>query len=142
MLPIILSGQIQTINGIDFNGPNGFEKSGELKWSKGNDLVMIQHFKGYAFEKNNTMAICKKGTRTTNFIDFSSFEFNGEEYYICLQGGENDLLIGQVFAYKNGYTYSFIAATYLGDYDVSQMTKQSVEKIYSILGYMIGRLKF
>jgi len=41
LLPFISFSQSQEINGISFNAPNGFKKTGDLEWNKGKNTLLI-----------------------------------------------------------------------------------------------------
>ena len=131
-----LSGfsQEQILNGISFNGPNGFVKVGDLQWANGNESLLIQYFKGsYANLKgmqNGAKSICEKGTRGSTFVDFLNLEISGETYGFCLQKGQNTLELVQTLVYKDGYIYAVTVSAEPDNY----------ERSLEIMGYMITRI--
>ena len=139
-IPLVSFGQSQMLNGISINGPNGFEKSGELTWKKGNDVVYVGSINSFlsqeAYEDQ-----CKKGSRTTEYLFSEKTEISGNEYIICMQLGDNDLLIGQAAVYREGHTYVLTVGTYPGDYESSERIEKSYEQILYMMGYMITRIK-
>ena len=139
-IPLVSFGQSQMLNGISINGPNGFEKSGELTWKKGNDLVNVMSVSSFLSQEDYEDQ-CKKGSRTTEYLFSEKTEISGNEYIICMQLGENDLLIGQAAVYREGHTYILTAGTYPGDYESSERIEKSYEQILYMMGYMITRIK-
>ena len=139
-IPLVSFGQSQMLNGISINGPDGFEKAGELTWKKGNDMVYVASVNSFlsqeAYEDQ-----CKKGSRTTEYLFSEKIEVSGNEYIICMQLGENDLLIGQAAVYREGHTYILTVGTYPGDYESSERIEKSYEQIGYMMGYMITRIK-
>ena len=84
LIPLLLSGQSQTLNGITLNGPRGFEKSGEFTWNKGNDVINVMSINTF-MSQDSYVEECKKGTRTTEYLYTEKVELSGKEYSICLQ---------------------------------------------------------
>ena len=135
--------QSQDINGINLNGPNGFIKSGNLTWTKGNDLINVISYRDVAISKKDYEIQCRKGSRTTEFLLMEEFEINGTEYPICLQIGDNDMIVGQTIIYRDGYSYIVTVGTYPGDYDsntIEEITEESLTQIGYMLGYMVVRV--
>ena len=139
-IPLVSFGQSQMLNGISINGPNGFEKSGELTWKKGNDLVNVMSVSSFLSQEDYEDQ-CKKGSRTTEYLFSEKTEISGNEYIICMQLGENDLLVGQAAVYREGHTYILTVGTYPGDYESSERIEKSYEQILYMMGYMITRIK-
>ena len=139
-IPLVSFGQSQMLNGISINGPNGFEKSGELTWKKGNDLVNVMSVSSFLSQEDYEDQ-CKKGSRTTEYLFSEKTEISGNEYIICMQLGDNDLLIGQAAVYREGHTYILTVGTYPGDYESSERVEKSYEQIGYMMGYMITRIK-
>ena len=135
--------QSQVLNGISLNGPNGFTKSGDLTWTKGNDIITVASigtdkisFEGFEMQ-------CQKGSRASEFYGFENIEISGNEYPLCFNIGDNGMLIGQTLIYRDGHTYLVVAGTYTGDYDSSsyeEMMDKSIEQIGYMFGYMIIRV--
>jgi len=124
LLPFISFSQSQEINGISFNAPNGFIKTGDLEWNKGNENVFVQYMKGNLIDKIQAKSACEKGSRGSDFLIFDVLEISGKNYDICIQKGKNTLLIGSTQVYKSGYTYTIIVTSNPDDYQA--------------LGYLIG----
>ena len=139
-IPLFSFGQSQMLNGISIDGPRGFEKSAELTWTKGNDVVNVMSIKGY-LSQDDYEAECKKGSRTTEYLDSQKIEINGEEYFFCIQMGDNDLLIGQAVVFREKHSYVISVGTYPGDYESSERIDKSYEQIGYMMGYMIARIK-
>ena len=139
LIPLLSFGQSQILNGITLNGPQGFEKTGEFTWNKGNDLINVMSINTF-MSQDSYVEECKKGTRTTEYLLTEKVELSGKEYSICIQVGENDFLIGQAVVYRDGYSYIVTVATYPGDYESSEMIAKSYEQIGYMMGYMITRI--
>lgn len=133
-------GQSQMLNGISIDGPRGFEKSAELTWTKGNDVVNVMSIKGF-LSQDDYEAECKKGSRTTEYLGSEKIEINGEEYIICIQMGDNDLLIGQAVVFREEHSYVITVGTYPGDYESSERIDKSYGQIGYMMGYMLTRIK-
>jgi len=139
-LPTIMLSQSQVLNGIELNGPKGFEKSGHLTWTKGNDTVLVSSIKG-TLSKEEFQSMCKQGSRTSEFIETDIIELSGKEYSYCLQYGDNDVLVLQVIIYRDGYTYLLTLSTYTLDYEQSVRFEESGKQIFYMSGYMITRVE-
>ena len=74
-------GQSQMLNGISIDGPRGFEKSAELTWTKGNDVVNVMSIKGF-LSQDDYEAECKKGSRTTEYLGSEKIEINGDGSHV------------------------------------------------------------
>ena len=138
-IPAIIYSQSQKLNGIDLNGPNGFVKTENLTWEKGNDIISVQSFEG-KFTAKEYEKVCSEGSRTTEYLAMEPVEISGTEYQICLQSGVNGLLIGQVPIYRNGYTYIVTVGTYTLDYEESKRIEESMYQVFYMIGYMITRV--
>ena len=68
-------------------------------------------------------------------------EISGVEYSICIQTGDNGMLIGQVPIYKNGYTFYIFTGTFPADYKESERMKLAYDKLYSMIGYMTPKYR-
>ena len=132
--------QPQMLNGISIEGPRGFEKSGELTWKKGNDIVNVMSVNSFLSQEDYENQ-CKEGSRTTEYLFSEEIEISGNEYIICMQIGDNDLLIGQAVVYREGHSYIVTVGTYPGDYESSEMINKSYQQIGYMMGYMITRIK-
>jgi len=139
-VPLVSFGQSQMLNGISINGPQGFEKSGELEWKKGNDIIAVGSLGGFVAQ-DAWGDQCKKGSRTTEYLFSKKIKISGNEYIICFSFGENDFLIAQTLVYREGHSYIITAGTYSGDYEYSEMVEKSYEHIVYMMGYMINRIK-
>ena len=96
--------QSQMLNGISVNGPNGFTKSGDLTWTKGNDMIHVMSIN--AFLSNEDYEIqCRKGSRNSKFLYIDDIDISGNTYPICIQMGTNEMLIGQTVIVRDGYSY-------------------------------------
>ena len=135
--------QSQVLNGISLDGPNGFKKSADLTWTKGNDIISVGSIgKGKVSFEGFEMQ-CQKGTRESEFLYFEKIEISGNEYPLCFQIGNNGMLMGQTFIYRDGHTYIVVVGTYTGDYDsysYKEMMAKSMEKLAYMFGYMIPRV--
>ena len=138
-IPAMIYSQSQKLNGIDLNGPKGFVKTGNLTWGKGNDIITVQSFKR-KFTVKEFEEICSKGSRTTEYLAMETEEVSGTEYQICLQYGDNGMLIGQVPIYRNGNTYMVTVGTYTLDYEESKRIEESMYQVFYMIGYMISRV--
>ena len=136
--PLFIFAQSQEIHGVSLNGPKGFIKTGNLEWSSGNNIIGVQTIKS-----NDSMLfkeheyICQEASRTTTFLKMDKFEISGIEYSICLQVGDNDMLIGQVPIYRNGYIFYVFVGSFFKDFEKEE---QAFEQLYYMLGYMITRV--
>ena len=138
-VPAMIYSQSQKLNGIDLNGPEGFVKTDNLTWNKGNNVITVQSLKG-KFTVKEFEEICSKGSRTTEYLAMETEEISGIEYQICLQYGDNDMLIGQVPIYRNGDTYIVTVGTYTLDYEESKRIEESIFQVFYMIGYMISRV--
>ena len=135
--------QSQVLNGISLNGPNGFTKSGDLTWTKGNDIITVASIGTDKISYEGFEMQCQKGSRASEFYGFENFEISGNEYPLCFQIGDNGMLMGQTFIYRDGHTYILVVGTYTGDYDSSsykEMMAKSMEQLGYMFGYMIPRV--
>ena len=125
------SSQVQKVNGIEINAPNGFIKTGDLEWSNNDGIenVIVAYFKGNAVEGGNR-EYCKKGSRGSQFVNYLYVEQNGVSYGLCAQKGNNSLAILSTMLYRNGYTYMIMVSAETDDY----------ERCMEIMGYMITTL--
>ena len=139
-VPTIIFSQSQKLNGIDINGPQGFVKTENLTWMKGNDVITVQSFKGGKLTVKEFEEICSRGSRTTEFLSMETQELSGTEYQICLQYGDNDMLIGQVNIWRDGHTYMVVVGTYSLDYGESKRIEESMYQVFYMIGYMISRI--
>ena len=130
ILSFTSSGQEQILNGISFNGPNGFTKAGDLHWNNHNENVMIQSIKGAFTDLKDAELSCEKGSRGSTFVDFANVEISGTTYGICLQKGQNTLALASTWVYRDGYTYLITVSA----------EPDSYERCFYILGYMITRV--
>ena len=80
--PIFVNGQSEIINGIDINAPEGFVKSGELVWNKGDEVVYVTSM-NVIIPNEDYIIQCKKASRTTTYLADEIFEFNGKSYIMC-----------------------------------------------------------
>ena len=124
------SGQEQILNGISFNGPNGFTKAGDLHWNNHNENVFVQSVKGVIPDLKDAELMCKKGSRASTFVDFVTQEISGTTYGFCLQKGQNTSDIVSTQVYRDGYTYFIIVGAEPDQY----------ERCFEIMGYMIARV--
>ena len=138
-VPLVSKGQSQMLNGIEINGPNGFEKTENLTWQKGNDIINVMSI-NQKLSNSQYEETCKNASRTTEYISSTYIEINNQDYLICLQIGENDMLIGQSIVYRDGYTFIITTATDPSSYNQSEMVIKSNEQIGYMLGYMITRI--
>ena len=138
-VPAMIYSQSQKLNGIDLNGPKGFVKTENLTWGKGNDIINVQSFEG-EFTVNEFEEICSKGSRATEYLAMETQEISGAEYHICLQYGDNGMLIGIVPIYRNGNTYMVTVGTYSLDYEESKRIEESMSQLFYMIGYMISRV--
>ena len=129
--PIFVNGQSEIINGIDINAPEGFVKSGELVWNKGDEVVYITSM-NVIIPNEDYIIQCKKASRTTTYLADEIFEFNGKSYIMCLQSGDNGLAIGQSVVTRDGYSYIITVGVNPVDYE------DSYEKAFTQVGYLIG----
>ena len=129
--PIFANGQSEIINGIDINAPEGFVKSGELMWNKGDELVLVNSINAIISNEDHLLQ-CKKGSRTTTYLADDILEFNGKNHIMCLQYGENGLAIGQSLVARDGYSYIITVGVNPADYE------DSYEKAFTQVGYLIG----
>ena len=137
--PAMIYSQSQKLNGIDLNGPKGFVKTGNLTWEKGNNIISVQSFEG-KFTAKEFEEICSKGSRTTKYLSLETQEISGTEYQICLQYGDNGMLIGQVPIYRNRNTYIVTVGSYTLDYEESKQVEESMYQVFYMIGYMISRV--
>ena len=138
-IPAMIYSQSQILNGIELNGPKGFVKTENLTWEKGNDIINVQSFKG-KFPVKEFEEACSKGSRTSEYRAMETQEMNGIEYQICLQYGDNGMLIGQIPIYRNGNTYMVTVGTYSLDYEESKRIEESMYQIFYMIGYMTSRV--
>lgn len=135
--------QSQVLNGISLNGPNGFIKSGDLAWTKGNDIITVTSISNAIITSEGFEMQCKKGSRASEFYGFENIEISGNEYPLCFQIGDNGMLIGQTFIYRDGHNYLLVVGTFPEDYDSSsdeEMLDKSLEQLGYMFGYMIVRV--
>ena len=135
--------QSQVLNGISLNGPNGFIKSGDLAWTKGNDIITVTSISNAIITSEGFEMQCKKGSRASEFYGFENIEISGNEYPLCFQIGDNGMLIGQTLIYRDGHTYLLVVGTFPEDYDSSsdeEMLDKSLEQLGYMFGYMIVRV--
>tara|TARA_B110000967_G_C18438304_1_gene341920 strand:- start:91 stop:522 length:432 start_codon:yes stop_codon:yes gene_type:complete len=130
ILSFTSSGQEQILNGISFNGPNGFTKAGDLHWNNHNENVMVQSVKGALTDLKAAELSCKKASRGSTFVDFVNIEISGTAYGFCLQKGQNTLALASTQVYRDGYTYLIIVSAEPDQY----------KRCFEIMGYMIGRV--
>ena len=135
--------QSQMLNGISVNGPNGFTKSGDLTWTKGNDMIHVMSIN--AFLSNEDYEIqCRKGSRNSEFMYIDDIDISGNTYPICIQMGANEMLIGQTVIVRDGYSYFVTVASNPGDYNLpsyEEIFEKTMEQIGYMLGYMVVRIK-
>tara|TARA_Y100000741_G_scaffold160387_1_gene121066 strand:- start:1028 stop:1498 length:471 start_codon:yes stop_codon:yes gene_type:complete len=135
--------QSQVLNGVSLNGPNGFVKSGDLMWTKGNDVISVGNVGTERVSSDSFKLQCEKGSRATEYLHFETIEMNGKESPICIQMGDNEMLIGQTLVYRDGYNYIVTAGSYPGDYDSDSYQEkllEAMEQVGYMLGYMITRI--
>ena len=135
--------QSQVLNGISINGPNGFTKSGDLTWTKGNDLINVLSINAVLSNEDYDMQ-CKKGSRNSEFLYMEEIDISGNTYPICIQMGANGMLIGQTFIIRDGHSYFVTVASNPGDYDLpstAEIFEKTLEQIGYMLGYMVVRIK-
>ena len=101
--PIFVNGQSEIINGININAPEGFVKSGELVWNKGDEVVNVISMNAI-ISNEDYLVQCRKASRTTTYLVDEIFEFNGKSHIMCLQSGDNGLAIGQSVVTRDGYS--------------------------------------
>jgi len=141
VLPLTGIAQSQSLNGININAPNGFSKTGNLEWKKGNDIVLLASFPG-KYSDTDFIASCKNGSRSSEYLDSGPIEFaNGNTYTVCFQFGENDLIMGSTPVFKNNYTYIIQTGTYPGDYEEPDRINKSTQKLIYLLSYMTYRIE-
>ena len=133
--------QSQILNGINLNAPEGFYKTGDFEWSTENDLINIQSISEELSHEDLDIS-CKKGTRTTTFVNSDFVEISGKKYLICLQTGDNGFIIGQTVVYKGGYSYIITTATNPGEEDSFSRNEKAFERVGYLLGYMITRINY
>lgn len=139
LVTLLVNGQSQMLNGVSLNGPDGFEKSDDLTWSKGNDIITVASF-NILMSNEEFAESCKRGSRASEYLTSFDFEFNGKKYFVCLQNGDNDLLIAQTIVIRNGYTFLVTMATYPGDYSGDDYMDQATGQLGYMMGYMITRI--
>lgn len=132
--------QPQILNGISIDGPLGFEKEGDLTWTRGNDVISVMSINSFLSQEDYEDT-CRKGTRTTKYLSSEKIKINGDDYIICIQWGKNELLIGQTVVFREGHSYFLTVGTYPGDYETSEQINKSYEQIGFMIGYMITRIK-
>ena len=128
-IPLVSFGQSQELNGISFNGPQNFKKTGNLQWNNGNENVFVNSVSGNIIDKKKLKSTCENGTRASDFIKSDVYNLDGVDYFICLQKGKNTLVIGSTMVYRDGYTYIINASANPDDW----------ESLQEIIGYMISR---
>ena len=129
--PIFVNGQSEIINGININAPEGFVKSGELVWNKGDEVVNVNSMNAI-ISNEDYLVQCRKASRTTTYLVDEIFEFNGKSHIMCLQSGDNGLAIGQSVVTRDGYSYIITVGVNPVDYE------DSYEKAFTQVGYLIG----
>ncbi|MBK42843.1 MAG: hypothetical protein CMC83_03090 [Flavobacteriaceae bacterium] len=129
--PIFVNGQSEIINGININAPEGFVKSGELVWNKGDEVVNVISMNAI-ISNEDYLVQCRKASRTTTYLVDEIFEFNGKSHIMCLQSGDNGLAIGQSVVTRDGYSYIITVGVNPVDYE------DSYEKAFTQVGYLIG----
>ena len=139
LLTVLVNGQSQMLNGVSLDGPNGFEKTDDLTWSKGNDIITVASF-DIEVSNEEFSEGCKMGSRASTYLTSFNFELNEKDYFICLQIGDNEMLIAQTPVFKNGYTFLVSVGTYPGDYYGDDAIDQAYEQIGYMIGYMITRI--
>ena len=134
LISVVSFGQEQILNGISLNAPNGFVKTGDLRWNNGNENVGIQSLKGSYTDfkdiQSGAKLACEKGGRAFTFVDFVNLEISGETYGFCLQKGQNTLALTQTFVFRDGYVYTVMVSAESDNY----------ERCFEILGYMVTRI--
>ena len=133
-LPIIIFSQSQYINGIELNGPKDFMKTGDLTWSKGGSNIFVMPSKTKMsfdlFEET-----CKRGSRTSEFLESGKMELQGKNRPYCLQTGNNGTTILQTMVYRDGYTYLILLS------DNSPKIEDAMTQLGYMMGYMIVRVE-
>lgn len=140
LIPFISFSQSQIVNGIDINGPEGFIKNGNLEWVDGDDIIHIQYIEGNDIPFKEYEELCKKGTRSTSFIESTNIEISGNKYPTCLQEGLHGMIVIGTIVNKDGYNYIVTIGVNPLQFKESDRNKKSLEKVYFILGYMITRI--
>ena len=126
--------QSQFLNGIELNGPMGFVKSGDLMWSKDNSQIIVQSV-GFIQSINDFQNNCKRGARSSQFLETDLTEINGKKYPYCVQIGDNGSMVLQTMVYRNNNTYLI----YLNDY--SSSFDEMMTQLFYMMGYMIVRVE-
>ena len=137
-VPLVSFSQEQVLNGISLNGPKDFVKSGDYTWTKGNDLIMVQSYYGTKLTKEGYISSCKRGSRSSKYVTNITQEISGVDYIFCIQEGDNSMLIGQTYVYRNGYTFLITCGTsslYFDNDDSKAFTN-----LFYMFGYMITRV--
>ena len=150
-IPLLSFCQEVIINGINLNAPNGFVRSDVL----GEDNIFWVKFNEYGnasetisityFQENTDLSLaenfCKRGTRTTKFIDFMNVKINDVDFPVCFQEGENEWLITSFIYNNNGYTYTVFCNTYNGKEEEfkSSEFENPQQNIEYMIGYMATR---
>ena len=151
LLPLFSFGQEVNLNGINLNAPNGFVRSDVMgedtilwirvnKYGNATESIMINYV-----QENTDLTLaegfCKRGTRTTKFIDFMNIKINDVNFPVCFQEGDNEWLVSYFMYNKNGYTYSVFCNTYNGKEKEFKSTEfeNPIQNIEYMIGYMANR---
>ena len=131
----------QIVNGINFNGPNGFKKIGDLLWKDGDTFLNVTYMQGVSLDKDGYKSICKRASRATEFIGFQTFpSINGKSFDVCFQGNftaEN--LLSQMIYEKDGNVYYISVTTKMLPKREDGEIKE-YEIMARVLGYMAVRM--
>lgn len=132
--PSIMFSQSQLLNGIELNGPKGFVKSGDLMWSKGNSNIIVQSI-GFTQSIDDFQNNCRRGSRSSQFVETDLIEINGKNYPYCIQKGDNGSMVLQTMVYRDNYTYLIFLS------DNSSSLDETMEQLGYMLGYMVVRVE-
>ena len=131
----------QIVNGINFKGPKGFKKIGDLLWNDGDTFLNVTYMQGVSLDKDGYNAICKRASSATEFIGFQTYpSINGKFFDVCYQGNFTAKnLISQMVYEKDGNIYYISVTTKMLDKSEDGEIKE-YEIMARVLGYMAVRM--
>jgi hypothetical protein len=131
--------QTAVLNGLELNGPKGFEKSGDFTWTQGINAIHVMSVKAQ-FTDQQIQDLCEHESRSTKYLRSHEIEISGHSYLLCFfQKGDYEMR-GQVIVYRDGYTYLVTVRTCTRDCSETGMFDDPYEQAGYMMGYMIAAI--
>jgi hypothetical protein len=136
---------IKLSNDIKFNVPKGFKKTDDLRWSDGNNLIIIQYTESndsedtYEYRKGQ-----REDTQNTSYLYSKDYSYGGKKYDIQVNYGEkNGMIISTVSVYRNGLMYIVTIGVSplldIGETD-EEIMLETINKLFEFTSYMIASI--